>query len=651
MKRLSLTALLTLMTLFTAISAAPYASYFTEVNNTIKYKSKSFDTTIYVDADSGSDSNSGESPQSAIQSLDKLSTMDIQGGYQILLCGGQQHIGTIELVGLNNDSKGKKRIHIGSYGDGKATINSFGYPAAVKIFDSSYIDVTDIKIVADGGPAECEGYMYRAEDAAVNNRHAIWINATEDGVTTKDLYIYNVDMNDIYYFPKGDANIPSERPCRMWSTTGESRYGWGIKADILNDNAAMDQLVIEECNVKDISHTAYKIIGSGGGRSGIRTPITNFTITKSNAINVGGPGMQFAFVRGCVMNYSRTLFSGNRDEARKWGRGSGVWIHNCDGVLFEYNHHEGSEGIADCCGAHIDVGNKNVIIQYCFSKNNAGGFVEILDRNENCTYRYNVSLNDGWRNTHDPLQDKYWDWRQPKGNVIGTHGCLLTLSGFIEDRMSGPYNAYIYNNTIICTEGGNAPYENPYIFEISPSTVRGALITNNIFWVPSQMGHSWSNHTIKNGEPFDEAYDFRITTGADSDGKAIVRDMTAQEIEDLNFVIRNNIYQLYDPSAVRGENLFTPMEAGPCSYWEDNALGGDPKFVNINGSTPEDFTPTDADVIQRGEKIEQLKSDKTTYGVSSLPQAEAKKYGLDVTTDIFGNKITKPIVGAIVPQK
>ncbi len=643
----SLFALLsTLVAATFTLSAAPYSAHFEEVNNTIKYRAKSaFDRVIYVDAVKGSDSNTGTSPAKAIKSLEKLNTMKIDGGCEVLLCGGQTHKGIIEIVGVNGSSKGKKRIHIGSYGDGKATIDAFGYPAAVKIFDSSYVDVTDLKIVADGGPEDMPNYMYRDSDSKVDGRQAVWIRAAKNNV--RDIVVYNVDMNDIYFFPKDCADIPEERPCRMWSTEGERRYGWGIMATLSSEDVVFDGLTIESCNVKDISHTAYKVIGRGGGRTGIRNPISNFTITKSNAINVGGPGMQFAYVRGCVMNYSRTLFSGNRDEARKWGRGSGVWIHNCDGVLFEYNHHEGSQGIADCCGAHIDVGNKNVIIQYCYSKDNAGGFVEILDRNENCTYRYNVSVNDGWRNTHDKEQEKLWRWTKPNGKgVIGTHGCLITLSGFIENRMQGPYNSYIYNNTIICTPGAHAPFTNPYTFEISTSTVKGALIMNNIFWVPEPMGSSWSMHTIKDGKPFDEAYDFRKTTGADSNGKAIVKDMTPKEIEELDFVIRNNVYQRYDPAAVRGKNLFKANN----KLWDDKALGGDPQFANLNGINVEDFIPRNAEVINRGEQIMKLKSDKTSYSVSSLPQSKAKANELKVTRDIFGNEITTPIIGAIVPQ-
>ena len=38
-----------------------------------------------------------------------------------------------------------------------------------------------------------------------------------------------------------------------------------------------------------------------------------------------------------------------------------------------------------------------MIVENNLSRNNAGGFIEILGNNYNCSYRYNVSINDGHR--------------------------------------------------------------------------------------------------------------------------------------------------------------------------------------------------------------------------------------------------------------
>ena len=60
----------------------------------------------------------------------------------------------------------------------------------------------------------------------------------------------------------------------------------------------------------------------------------------------------------------------------------------------EFSH---VRGAADSHGAHIDIACDSVIIQYNYSYNNEGGFAEILGDNINCGYRYNISVNDGYR--------------------------------------------------------------------------------------------------------------------------------------------------------------------------------------------------------------------------------------------------------------
>ena len=54
-------------------------------------------------------------------------------------------------------------------------------------------------------------------------------------------------------------------------------------------------------------------------------------------------------------------------------------------------------GSLDSYGVHIDYDNANVVVQYNFSYNNEGGFVQILGANINSGYRYNISVADGSR--------------------------------------------------------------------------------------------------------------------------------------------------------------------------------------------------------------------------------------------------------------
>ena len=86
-----------------------------------------------------------------------------------------------------------------------------------------------------------------------------------------------------------------------------------------------------------------------------------------------------------------------------WKRGSGTWPFKCERVLIQKNRLMNAHGPQDSYSAHIDYGNKDVVIQYNLSYNNEGGFAEVLGDNVNCGYRYNISINDGYREDPDGL--------------------------------------------------------------------------------------------------------------------------------------------------------------------------------------------------------------------------------------------------------
>ena len=74
-----------------------------------------------------------------------------------------------------------------------------------------------------------------------------------------------------------------------------------------------------------------------------------------------------------------------------------MWTFDCLNVIAQENYFMNAHGPLDSYGCHIDYGCENVVYQYNYSFNNEGGFVEILGDNINCGYRYNISINDGYR--------------------------------------------------------------------------------------------------------------------------------------------------------------------------------------------------------------------------------------------------------------
>ena len=639
--------------------ADPFSITYPEENDEIKYNENyNFDRTIYIDAENGNDTtNNGLSEDAPIKTLAKLKDMKIKHGDAILLKGGVTHFGTIELLNIKTTTA--NYIRVGSYGDAKARINAAGEMAGIRIENTSNVYVSDVKITANGGD---KSKCLNLKDNSNYNGKGVYmrcgVNITNyNSSATENITLFNIDVRDVFYYSPGETPyLYAHRPCREWNTGNEGEYGWGIKSYC--GAGYIENLKITECNVRNVSHTGIKITGDGGYRPPAELgeyskKYRNMLIEKCNVNEVGAPGMMFTNLKNAIVRNCKIIRPGSRttslsvnenapraNEPRKWGRGSGMWLVRCDGLLFEKNHLERSEGTADCCGAHIDIGNRNIVIQYCLSKDNAGGFVEVLGKNYNCAYRYNVSINDGWRDADDPAQKTLWNTKDM------TDGCIVTINGHTSGLHEGPFYTYVYNNTIVATRKFNS-YTNPLVFEFE-MCAKGIYMANNIFWIPERMGFGWSaTPKLEDGVVnYNNVHEYRTFDG-------VVRDMTKDEINALNYKITNNLYKLYNPSAPVKDRYgyfdsktMPHVTKGNNHYWDESPLGGNPMFKNYSETnfnlTAEDLIPSDAEVINKGVQIQKLTTDPTSNGL--------EWGGLNIDKDYFGNPITTPIVGAIVAQ-
>ncbi|MDG2168616.1 MAG: hypothetical protein P8L44_11915, partial [Opitutales bacterium] len=224
--------------------------------------------------------------------------------------------------------------------------------------------------------------------------------------------------------------------------------------------------------------------------------------------------------------------------------------------------------------------------QYNYSANNAGGFCEILGNNYNCAYRYNISVNDGHR---------------MKGqNGAFQQGKTLWLSGFVGkgNERNGPFNSYIYNNTIFVSEELRAGFR-------LENTTEGVLIANNIFFLSGPTAnHSqgvWSQPNI------DKA------------------------------VFKNNLFQKTD--------LLPPS----LQISDTAPLLGDPGFANEGGIEAEDYVAYFFEHIKDlGVVIEKIPGDSVGLDLQIELEGESIQLGLEVTEDFFGNPIVGlPDMGAV----
>ena len=168
---------------------------------------------------------------------------------------------------------------------------------------------------------------------------------------------------------------------------------------------------------------------------------TGISILDCDFLYTGGSGFvpnksEDVLVEGCTFNHT-----GSGIDPRMWNRGSGTWPFDCRDVVIQDNRFMNAHGPQDSYGAHIDYGNENVVIQYNLSYHNEGGFVESLGDNIRCGYRYNISVNDGYR--EDPEGDP-WD---KKGKIfwVGNYCGSSTVR-------CPSTETFIYNNTVFVND-------------------------------------------------------------------------------------------------------------------------------------------------------------------------------------------------------
>ena len=325
-----------------------------------------------------------------------------------------------------------------------AHIDASGELAGIVLENCSNVVVQGIRITADGRNGRPDHDAMRA-----GMRCGVLCLSTgegcSEGIVLDGLLVEDVHMEDCGY---------SRNPDDVNTANGKEPYGWGIRF-ISSGSSRMSGLTVDNCIVRNVSHTGIKFSGNGIRIS--RCEVRNCTVQGT-----GGPGIQMSSVADAHIHHNVIDRSGSESDTRNWGRGSGFWCWGSERVLFEYNRMTNANGPNDSAGAHIDYNCRDVIYQYNFSANNSGGFCEILGTNYNCCYRYNISVNDGQR---DMSED----------NVH--YGYSVFVTGYIgRAAPKGPFNTYIYNNTVYAGPG-----------TVSRIAVTGAanglLVANNIFYV------------------------------------------------------------------------------------------------------------------------------------------------------------------------
>ena len=521
-----------------------------------------FDSRIKTDFD-----NDGLSQESPFKSLKKLETINLKQGDSIFLSNGSYFEGNIKLINKN-------KIHLTNYGSKEnqlPLINSKGHIAGIYVENSSNISVSNIKIVANGGGVVDQYKNLRTNkktDKAIM-RAGFLVNISEDKIF-KNISVNNISVSDVFFEDEGYVRDPSE----VRTSMGTQAYGFGIRFFNSSKNGSIDGITVSDCYVENVAHTGIKMTSSTNSR------FKNIKVSNNTLRRTGGPSIQFSRVENLHVFGNDVKYSGSPDDGRKWGRGSGLWTWGSSNVVIERNKFMYANGPADSAGCHIDFNCDNVIVQYNLSVGNAGGFIEILGNNYNCSYRYNISVDDGHR-------------VKGKNNAF-QEGKTFWLSGYIgrgRDR-NGPFNSYIYNNTIYVNDS--------IVSKIAvDKATSGVLVVNNIFHIVGK-----SEHVLGDQYKPDDGGIGEIP----------------------NPFFKNNLFlnESYWPKVT----LIQP----------EKSFYGDSNFENPGGIRALDYVPLNKALIKnKGIEIEKIKND--SIGLFK---------GLKMNEDILGNSIVgKPDLGAI----
>ncbi|HAI84465.1 MAG TPA: right-handed parallel beta-helix repeat-containing protein [Chitinophagaceae bacterium] len=403
--------------------------------------------TYYINSNAGNDNNNGTSKATPWKSLGALKYISLVPGDSVLLAKGQQFDGTIQLENIHGLTV--KKIYIGGYAADRSTakpkLDAGNFLYGIYLKNCSNIIVESIEITA------VQPILDSAILKTIPMRCGVLVELTEEKQLAA-IELKHLSVHDVYLMPKGYVRTAAETK----TANGTQGYGWGIR--VINSAKAgkLSYINVENNEIYNVSHTGLKFTAPIHG--------IQYVIVKDNIVHhTGGPGIQMSGVDDAHVHHNKVSYSGATNDSRNWARGSGMWTWSCNNILVEYNNFEHANGPGDSAGVHIDYNCKDVVIQYNFSANNAGGFCEILGNNYNCAYRYNVSINDGYR---------------VKGvNGAFQEGKVFWLSGYVGNgkKNTGPFNSYFYNNTIYVSAN--------IVPKISiSSSASGVFIANNLFY-------------------------------------------------------------------------------------------------------------------------------------------------------------------------
>ena len=507
-----------------------------------------YSNTYFVSSSIGNDNNNGLSYQLPFKSIDKLNTLSLNPGDSILFKSDDIFKGMFWIKGSGSVTA---PIVIDRYGGNiKPIIDGNGYQSCILVYNDENITINNLELVnydshldSLGNVKKLSGFGGASNTWGSGKNVRFGLKIVGDLSSLENFTINQLYIHDIYPTPSNSQFVHQGYGIKLETTSVDSismfntisnvdifninitktgHYGIWIKSLGLNGNDVVknDEIYISDCN--------FEYTGGSG-----------FVPNKSKNI----------LVENCVFNHT-----GSDIDSRMWKRGSGMWTFDCKNVVSQHNQFLNAHGPQDSYGCHIDYGNENVVFQYNYSFNNEGGFAEILGDNINCGYRYNISLNDGYR--IDP-NNTPWDKK----------GKIFWVSNFCGSSVRCPsVGSFIYNNTIFVNDSLNPEiYFWPNIGDIH--------VWNNLIYVgtagnvlPTLIQNTANTLDISHNIFYDSV---RIDLDNDLKNNAIFND--PQLVNPSAFGVNNPLmYQIQNSSYAIGSGKLISGSSDTINYLNNN---------------------------------------------------------------------------------
>ena len=418
----------------------------------------------YLSSSTGNDNNNGSQTQ-PWKTLSKLSNTTLGPGDTVYFKKGDTFRGHYVVNGSGTEGN---PITFTSYGSGNQPIISGSshddgggdYREAIlvtnhdnMVFDG--LEIQNHRTISRSGVGDLVSFGIRIE---VSNSNLDLNNFSFRNMTFKNVYA-------LYWVDPADQNAFND--FEVSGLTFISSWG-GI----------INNVIVEESYFTDLQRIGVHIKNTMGKTSTKRN--TNFVFRNNEFFQIGGTCVLPIRTENCLIENNIFNQPGAKTNDKMIGRGSAVWNWYSINTIVQYNQAVNAKGILDSHGIHVDHSNVDTFIQYNYMQDCEGGFVEILGGNQRAVYRFNISVNDGWRVNPNWVNSDHTIWLNDK--IGGQSG-------------HPSYDSYIYNNTVVINKSGNDAFDTA--IDINGQNTR---IFNNIFYAVngSGIGNQQGNYSDPN---------------------------------------------------------------------------------------------------------------------------------------------------------